>query len=199
MSSGSVVITTAASTAAHTATTCASPIASLALPPPEANGGAHRQDRQHRQRVGADPGQPAPRLHGRLREARHGGQTSVPLRLTYTRVGRTSPPLSPGLCARDSSCPAAGSEQVNRLRRPPDVLQHAGGRREVAGVAAQRADELAGGRVDLDGCRVRDREAPRVDELVAVEQTAGRDQHTQRRAVLTQQVGLVLVQRLAPE
>lgn len=40
-------------------------------------------------------------------------------------------------------------QQVDRLRGPADVLQRAGERGEVAGVAAERADELAGGRVAL--------------------------------------------------
>lgn len=40
-------------------------------------------------------------------------------------------------------------QQVDRLRRAPDVLQRAGERGEVPGVAAQRADELAGGGVAL--------------------------------------------------
>jgi hypothetical protein len=38
---------------------------------------------------------------------------------------------------------------VDRLRRAADVLQRASERGEVAGVAASRADELAGGRVAL--------------------------------------------------
>jgi hypothetical protein len=40
-------------------------------------------------------------------------------------------------------------EEVDRLRGAPDVLQRAGEGSEVAGVAAQRADELAGGCVAL--------------------------------------------------
>jgi hypothetical protein len=40
-------------------------------------------------------------------------------------------------------------QQVDRLRGPADVLERAGERGEVAGVAAQRSNELAGGRVTL--------------------------------------------------
>lgn len=40
-------------------------------------------------------------------------------------------------------------QQVDRLRGSADVLQRAGERGEVAGVAAQRSSELAGGRVAL--------------------------------------------------
>jgi len=44
-------------------------------------------------------------------------------------------------------------QQVDRLRRAADVLQRASERGEVAGMAAQRADELAGGRVALQDRR----------------------------------------------
>ena len=40
-------------------------------------------------------------------------------------------------------------QQVERLRRAPDVLQRASERGEVTGVAAQRTNKLAGGRVAL--------------------------------------------------
>ena len=83
-------------------------------------------------------------------------------------------------------------QQVDRLRGSADVLQRAGERGEVAGVAAQRSDELAGCRVALQQA-ARDAEQVVVvlldepgDDLVARERVqravVGRVQSPERRA-----------------
>jgi hypothetical protein len=68
-------------------------------------------------------------------------------------------------------------QQVDRLRGPPDVLQHAGERGEVAGVAAQRPNDCTFEVSLMTGCQGRPntRRIPPQGRQFASLTTGGRD------------------------